>query len=147
MWNNFLKDLCGFVIACFNEEENIDYKNEFLNNLFNKYIKSRGPSYQDSYKSNNLFCYQSVLSIQRKNKNPKFLNPIGSEKFLLYNGEIYDRSKLDPSFNTGSDTELLNKLHYEGLLSKNIFDLDGMFALCAVEKENDCSYKIDFYRT
>ena len=138
--------MCGFVFACFKNKNDLDSKKNILESSSEKYIKSRGPTYQDSFFSQNIFCYQSVLSIQNHNQILKYNTSYNSSKFILYNGEIYSRKNATSEEEKLSDTEYLNKLNIEDNLNKEIFNLDGMFALCSVQVENEINYKVSFFR-
>ena len=135
-----------FVFACFKNKNNLDAKKNILEGSCEKYIKSRGPTYQDSYFSQNIFCYQSVLSIQNNSQNSRYKPSYNSSKFILYNGEIYCRGSFNSEESSLSDTEYLNKLFTEDKLNEEIFNLDGMFALCSVNVQDEGNYNVSFYR-
>lgn len=135
--------MCGFVLAHFKESHDINNKQNSLSKSCEKYIRNRGPTYQESYSSENLFCYQSVLSIQGDKYRSSKSNPVGSKKFILYNGEIYNYSSGDL---TSNDTEILNNYHKNNQLNEYLKKTDGMYAICAVERLNDNENIIDIYR-
>ena len=117
--------MCGFFFVKYRSKD----KNEFLNNFFenecNNYIKSRGPSYQEIYKSSSMFIYQSVLAIQSSLIKSSNLGSIGSKKFLLYNGEIYNLNKNKEI----SDTEYIYNLFQNDVLENELCEFDGMYAI------------------
>ena len=135
--------MCGFVLAHFKETRDINKKQTILSKSCEKYIRNRGPTYQESYSSENLFCYQSVLSIQGRKYRSSRANSVGSKKFILYNGEIYNSPSLDLN---SSDTEILNDYYQNNQLNEFLKNADGMYAICAVERLSDNENIIDIYR-
>lgn len=68
---------------------------------------------------------------------------------LTMNGEIYNSEELRPqlidkgiSFKSTTDTEVLLKMYLEFGLDKTIQQLDGMFAICIVDKRINTAYLI-----
>ena len=120
--------MCGFFFAKYRRENNNESISDFLEKECNLYIKNRGPSFQESYRSKSFFAYQSVLSIQSDSIRSSKINPLGSKKFFLYNGEIYGLNKKKEL----SDTEYLFKKWEEGELEKTLKTADGMYALAAL---------------
>ncbi len=134
--------MCGFFLIKYKNNIIEEDKREYLESLCNIYIKNRGPSYQESFKNESLFVYQSVLSIQSKGERSSILGPLGSSKYILYNGEIYG---IDTSpFN--SDTEYLFSLILENKLESQLVNLDGMYAICSVEQKDENNIKLNLYR-
>ena len=86
--------MCGFFFAKFRTSENKTSLNNFFEEECNNFIKTRGPSYQEVYKSDSMFIYQSTLAIQSSLIKPNNLGSLGSKQFLLYNGEIYNLKKI-----------------------------------------------------
>ena len=56
--------MCGFVFVKYRYSKNNELQNNFFEKECNNFIRSRGPSYQEIYKSNAMFIYQSTLAIQ-----------------------------------------------------------------------------------
>ncbi len=135
--------MCGFVLAHFQDSRNVVNKQKVLSDSCEKYIRTRGPTYQESYASESLFCYQSVLSIQGNKIRGTKTEPVGSKKFVLYNGEIYNYLKDNKST---SDTEILNDQHNNNNIGGFLNNIDGMYAICAVERINENQNIIDLYR-
>lgn len=132
--------MCGFFFAKHRSNINNDSINEFLEIECNNFIKNRGPSYQEIYKSNTLFIYQSTLAIQSKLIKSNKLGAIGSKKFILYNGEIFGLH------NSISDTEYIFDLCRRDELENQINNLDGMFIICNFMRINNNEILFDAYR-
>ena len=88
------------------------------------------------------FAYQSVLSIQSDSIRSSKINPLGSKKFFLYNGEIYGLNKNKEL----SDTEYLFKKWEEGVLEKTLKTADGMYALCTIKQFKNSEVILDIFR-
>lgn len=134
--------MCGFFFAKYRKKKESTNISNFLEKECNNYIKNRGPSYQESYRSDSFFAYQSVLSIQSKSIRSSRINALGSQKFFLYNGEIYGLTK-DPNL---SDTEFLFDKWEKNQLEENLINCDGMFALCTIEQLNNNEISLNVYR-
>ena len=117
--------MCGFVFVKYRYSKNNKLHNNFFEKECNNFIRSRGPSYQEIYKSNAMFIYQSTLAIQSNSIKSSNLSSIGSKKFILYNGEIYNFSK--EKYN--SDTEFLSYLSRIEILENELSEIDGMYAI------------------
>ncbi len=133
--------MCGFFFAKYRKKKDTPYVSNFLEKECNNYIKNRGPSFQESYRSNSFFAYQSVLSIQSDSIRSSKISPLGSQKFFLYNGEIYGLNKTSNL----SDTEFLFEQWGKNLLEETLINCDGMFALCTVEQLNN-EINLNIYR-
>ena len=134
--------MCGFFLIKHKDKFIDGSKRDYLESLCNIYIKNRGPSFQESFKNQNLFVYQSVLSIQSNSQRSSIIGPLGSSKFMLYNGEIYGNNA--SRFN--SDTEYLYSLFLENRLEEELEKLDGMYAICLVEQKNKNHLILNLYR-
>ena len=76
--------MCGFVFVKYRYSKNNELENNFFEKECNNFIRNRGPSYQEIYKSNAMFIYQSTLAIQSDSIKSSNLSSIGSKKFILY---------------------------------------------------------------
>lgn len=134
--------MCGFVLAIHKENNDKDFLNNKLQEYCNFYIKSRGPSSQEIYKSNSLFAYQSTLAIQSSNEKSKPITGVNNSKFILYNGEIYIKNK----DKNESDTKIIFSNWMNGYLDEFLKKEDGMYAICTVDRSNEKNIQINFYR-
>jgi len=135
--------MCGVLFAYYRNNKNHFRLNLFLEREVNNFLKNRGPTFQDIYKSENFFAYQSVLSIQSSKSRSNQLPSLGSNEFMLYNGEIYGLDKNKDI----SDTEyigdiLFNKPNSEELISK----LDGMFIISHFKRFKNNQIESKIYR-
>lgn len=117
--------MCGFFFVKYRSSKNNESNNNFFEQECNNFIKSRGPTYQEIYKSNSMFIYQSTLAIQSNHIKSNNLSSIGSKKFILYNGEIYNFNKEKYI----SDTEYINHLSRDEILENQLSEIDGMYAI------------------
>jgi asparagine synthetase B (glutamine-hydrolysing) len=125
--------MCGFSIV-FSKKEKIHNN---LIKIAEKELGPRGPSYSRHYISQDVYMYQSVLSIQSNpDRDSKIFNISKNFNIILYNGEIYDEHNYE------SDTELINN---SSNLAATLEDVDGMFAVAKVEIYRS-SFNIDVYR-
>ena len=134
--------MCGFFFAKFRTSENKTSLNNFFEEECNNFIKTRGPSYQEVYKSDSMFIYQSTLAIQSSLIKPNNLGSLGSKQFLLYNGEIYNLKKNKDV----SDTEHLYFLAINEILDRELPDMDGMYSICDIKRINNNDILFDAYR-
>ncbi len=134
--------MCGFVLAIYKEHSNKDFLNNKFKEYCDFYIKKRGPTSQEIFKSNSLFAYQSTLAIQTLRDETKPISGLNSLKFILYNGEIYISSK----DKNESDTKLILSNWKNGCLDKFLKKEDGMYALCTVDRTNENNILINCYR-
>lgn len=132
--------MCGFFFAKYKSNFNNDSINDFFEIECNNYIKNRGPSYQEIYKTNSFFIYQSTLAIQSNLIKSNKIDALGSKKFILYNGEIFG---LDNSI---SDTEYIFDLCRRNELDHKICELDGMFVICNFMRINNNEIVFHVYR-
>ena len=72
-----------------------------------------------------MFIYQSTLAIQSDSIKSNNLSSIGSKKFILYNGEIYNFNKEKYI----SDTEFISHLSRDEILENELSEMDGMYAI------------------
>jgi len=130
--------MCGIAGAIGN---NIKF-NKFKSDC-SKYLKNRGPDFDDLIYSDNYFFYHSRLSIIDTSYSSN--QPMISEdqNFILsYNGEIYnyksliDKFKLDKSY-YNSDTKLLFYLLINLEVHEVLNLVDGMFAFSFYNKKNN----------
>ena len=116
--------MCGFAVV-------ISKKNKIQHSLIKiaeEELRSRGPSSQTHYLSDDTYIYQSTLSIQTKPTHHNNLASLPEDyDLLLYNGEIYD----DHSFS--SDTEYLKSGNLEEILG----ECDGMFSVATISKKGN----------
>ena len=68
--------MCGFVLAIHKENNDKNLINNKLQQYCNLYIKSRGPSSQEIFKSNSIFAYQSTLAIKSANEKSKSISGV-----------------------------------------------------------------------
>lgn len=68
---------------------------------------------------------------------------------VTFNGEIYNSEELRPllqekgySFTSSTDTEVLLKMYQEFGLDETLKQIDGMFAICIIDKRINCIYLI-----
>lgn len=105
--------------------------------IINQVMGHRGPDERNGYTHNNLSLYHLRLSILdiAGGTQPMQLNDRYS---IIFNGEIYNHQELRTRFNlkgkTHSDTETLLLL-YQKMGTAMLNELDGMFALCIYDKE------------
>ena len=95
--------MCGILFVYYKEKNNSNNLNSFFEGEAKKFLKTRGPTSQAIYKSEYFFAYQSVLAIQSSKSKSNQLPSLGSNEFILYNGEIYGLDKNKDI----SDTEYL----------------------------------------
>jgi len=113
--------------------------NNIDNNSILESLRHRGPDAKSNYDYKNLSLFHTRLAIQdhRNGCQPFIIN----HHVIIFNGEIYNHLDLrrfvkSYSFKTKSDTETILALYIE--LGDKCFDLvDGMFALCILNKKND----------
>ena len=135
--------MCGILFVKYKHSKNHEYLNSFFEIESNKYLKTRGPTYQDLFKCDSFFAYQSVLAIQSNEKKSNTLPLIGSKNFLLYNGEIFGLSKSRDI----SDTDYLNNVLFkEKDLEESISKLDGMFIISKFIRTNTKDINANIYR-
>ena len=134
--------MCGFFLAIYRENNNKNFLNNKFEEYCNYYIKNRGPTSQEIYKSNSLFAYHSTLAIQTIKEETKSISRISSSRFILYNGEFYIKNK----DNNESDTKLIFSNWQNGYLDNFLKKEDGMYALCTVDRTNEENIFINCYR-
>ena len=111
-------------------------------------IKHRGPDEYTNLKLNNVyidFFRLSIVDIQ-KGSQPK--SDLDGKYTLFFNGEIYNFMQLKEElikegleFQTNSDTEVLLQIfNFYGI--DGIKKLNGMFAICLVDKKEETTYLI-----
>ena len=105
-------------------------------------LKNRGPSelYYNYFKNNKLFICNTLLPITGKilKKNNNLYNI--DNKFITFNGEIYNYRKLENKFlkkNNYNDTQVLLNLHKHLAHKKIPKLLDGMYAYIIFDKERN----------
>ena len=134
--------MCGYVFVKYRYSNNNELQNNFFEKECNNFIRSRGPSYQEIYKSNAMFIYQSTLAIQSDSIKSSNLNSIGSKKFILYNGEIYNYKKEKYI----SDTEFISHLSRDEILENELSEMDGMYAIGDFLRTNNDQIICNAYR-
>ena len=83
---------------------------------------------EESNFSREYIC-QSILSIQSDPCVPSNTGQLGSDQFILYNGEIFSQ---DGCQDQVDDTQLLNDLSKSKELKDYLPSFDGMFAIAEV---------------
>ena len=134
--------MCGFFYCYFRDKEIASRSVNFLKKDCSNYIANRGPSYQECLFELNTFAYQSVLSIQTQEKHTSINQFKNTESIFLYNGEIYN---YDKEFHS-SDTNYLISLWKSNSLEKELTHIDGMFAICFVEKLKSGGILLEAFR-
>ena len=134
--------MCGFVLAIHQDNNDKNLINNKLQQYCNLYIKSRGPSSQEIFKSNSIFAYQSTLAIQSTNEKSKSISGVNDSKFILYNGEIYLKNKNKNE----SDTKIIYSNWMNGLLDEFLKKEDGMYAICTVDRSIEKNIQVNIYR-
>lgn len=89
----------------------------------------------------------SIRDLSMSGHQPMFTN---DEKiFIAFNGEIYNTADLKPmliengyKFRGNSDTEVILYLYESYGIEKTIEQLDGMFAICIVDKKKEIMYLV-----
>ena len=126
--------MCGILFAYYKNNKNHNSLNLFFEREAHNFLKNRGPTFQDIYKSENIFAYQSVLAIQSRKSGSNQLPSLGSKEFILYNGEIYG---LDLNENI-SDTEYLGNILFNNPKSEDLIsELDGMFIISHFKRSDN----------
>ena len=105
--------------------------------LINLVMGHRGPNERNDYRYNNIHLHHLRLSIQDIEGGNQPMH-LFNQYSIIFNGEIYNHQELRLKYNlkctTNSDTETLLLL-YESLKEKMLDELDGMFALIILDKE------------
>lgn len=77
------------------------------------------------------------------------MHNVNDDIVLAFNGEIYNADELRPelinkgySFRGGADTEVLLHMYEEYGIDETLRRLDGMYAICIVDKRHDCFYLV-----
>ena len=135
--------MCGFF--CYLEKNDSSEKNLLERSLANvNYLKNRGPDSSSQiflkYAEYKLFLYHSRLAIQ--DVSDEYIQPYvnkKSNKFLIYNGEIYDfgiyKSKISEySCDTEALSEVLNLSDYD------LSELDGMYSFVSWDPKKFTNY-------
>ena len=119
--------MCGFLYAL---GKNSPIPQDKLQYVSNNFIAPRGPTRRLEYSSQQEYACQSILSVQSSPDTPSNVNQLGSNHFILYNGEIFD-SGCSSDF-IDDDTLLINDLSTSGCLKNKLHNFDGMFAIAEI---------------
>ena len=115
--------MCGFLYAI---GRNSPIPQNELQEIARQFIAPRGPTRRIEFSSQNEYICQSILSIQSDPCVPSNTGQLGSDQFILYNGEIFSQ---DGCQDQVDDTQLLNDLSKSKDLKDYIPSFDGMFAI------------------
>ena len=129
--------MCGFLVTCDDNLNDIVYKKSLLN------IQSRGPDKSKVINEQNITFGFHRLSII--DEGDRSMQPyIYKDNILLYNGELYNYKELRENLKNTYKTEFLTKSDTEvflkHLLIKNIDsykDIKGMFAFALFNKKEN----------
>ena len=129
--------MCGYVF--FSDRQN-NVSQKILNSILDLQ-KHRGPDYSDYKKHNQYFFLHNRLKIidLSSNGNQPFQDANGN--IIIFNGEIYNYSKLKKKFNlknfkSKSDTEVILKL-YDLKGHKFLEHLNGIFSFIIFDKKRN----------
>ena len=118
--------MCGFLYAI---GRNSPIPQNELQEIARQFIAPRGPTRRIEFSSQNEYICQSILSIQSDPCVPSNTGQLGSDQFILYNGEIFSQ---DGCQDQVDDTQLLNDLSKSKELKDYLPSFDGMFAIAEV---------------
>ena len=123
--------MCGFFYVF---SRNKSLPRRVCQEIAMEFIAPRGPSHRIEFISSREYICQSVLSIQTLAGAPANQGQLGSSRFILYNGEIYNFQK---DLQGDSDTEKLFYSFLHGSLEDTLAECDGMYALAALSCKVD----------
>lgn len=126
--------MCGF---CFVNSKNIE-PSKFKETYLSSNIVRRGGDGDNFYHNNNLLFAHSLFSVTGREpmKQPLY----DKDKYLLFNGEIYNYKELINKFSLQkdlSDTEVLFSLIKSIGFEDSLNEIFGAFAICYVDLTND----------
>ncbi len=136
--------MCG-IVAVFNIKSDLQsLRTQVLTQ--SKRIRHRGPDWSGIYCSSNAIIAHERLAIVDPESGGQPLYSPGKNQVLGVNGEIYnyrelyEKTKDDYDYQTGSDCEVILAL-YRKKGTQFLDDLNGMFAFALYDQQND-SYLI-----
>lgn len=133
--------MCGIFLAIKSKQSSSELTTAKFAAIAEKYIRGRGPTYQESYSSEDIFAYQSILSIQTDNVRSNDRPSLGTNRFILYNGELYSANSI-----TSSDTQQIIDAFDAKSLDSFLSNADGMYVIATLENKGCSGYNINIYR-